>query len=124
VRTWAVILTIALILASLSVAEAIIINRFCSAIELTLMQTRDKIQNETVSRGDIDIVSKIWENNKNIVLSFSNHHAFDDYEDGIFQMYYFQDGDFKEELYHACMKLLDVNKRLKETTHFGMGNLF
>lgn len=123
-RTWVVILTIAVILASLSVTECIIINKFCDDIEQNLSRTCDKIQNKTVSKEDIDAVSEIWDNNKNMVLSFSNHHAFTDYEDCIFQMYYFHNNGYAEEFYHACAKLLDVNKRLKETTDFGVGNLF
>ncbi len=123
-RTWAVILAIAVILASLSVTETIVINKFCHDIEQTLTKICDNIKNQTVSADDIDVVSDIWENNKNIVLSFSNHHSFTDYEDYIFQMHYFQHNGFTEELYRSCVKLLDVNKRLKETTDFGVGNLF
>ena len=123
-RTWAVILTIAVALAALSAAECIITNRFCDKIEQTLIQTCDKIRSNTVSKEDIDEISQIWENNKNVVLSFSNHHAFTDYEDCIFQMYYFQYNGYDEAFYHACAKMIDVNKRFKETTDFGVGNLF
>ena len=123
-RTWAVILTIAVVLAALSLTECIIINKFCDDIEQTLTQTCKKIQSNTVSKEDIDAISNIWKSNKIVVLSFSNHHAFADYEDSIFQMYYFQNNGYDEELYHACAKLIDVNKRFKETTDFGVGNLF
>lgn len=123
-RTWAVILIIAVILVSLSVTECVIISRFCDDIEQSVLQTCDKISNKTVSKQDIDVVCEIWKNNKNVVLTFSNHHAFTDYEDCIFQMYYFHDNGCAEEFHHACAKLLDVNKRFKETTDFGVGNLF
>lgn len=123
-RTWAVILIIAAILAGLSVAEISTVSNFCSEIEYSITDICEKIKLENITSADIDHLYSIWERNKTAVFVFSNHHMFTDYEDGLAEMYYYFNHKNTEQLYHTAVDFENVNERLKGSITFNIGNIF
>ena len=123
-RTCCVILAISVILALISISEAIVAKKFCKEMEQTVLEVSEKIKSDTVNKTDIENVNKVWTENKTAVFTFANHNMFKEYEDCISDMYYCCRFELKDKLYYTSYKLLEVNKRMEEAVQFNIANIF